>query len=1438
MNVYTQRKSIVKNKTEYSNFGTSSGYSDGQQLKSLFDINNNGPLLYNPTDLDKQNILSNFSSIFSLYPNLTNYVYLSEEFPQNSETIILNSEEFPIFKYDGKCFGNIEYFNAGPQDIGQIKYLNPQQLSFYYSSLFTNLIYIPESININSNKYPYSGLLYSGNLVQLKITNQNNIQNIKIIPYQSGRGIPQYDPTQEYFSGNAYGIPFWTEGIKIKPELSMGCVPGNNDACLGLVIDTEIDNLKNRIYNYSNDNSTELNNLPWIKWDQHPAPFTAPPENISFTQTQRIFSPENSNDNYYAPWPEYYAYKENDAVPIIKSGIVSVAIGAASNIGAMAYYEPDVEEGDNPINNPNYVAISTVPLFQGEEIKVGSNIYASCMGNIITPEPKGSTYSPVPSYDDSSGMIYYYYTEPELSSLTVSNIFLPGGMMVQRDARRDNPYYDFFDTTYGTCGWTSTPQFRLRGIPDLGNAIIESRNNINLDYLNQSNQGSAIVHALTTTNPLDEGGSGRMNLLGSPEYFDDLNEKFRRITKLPATPGRSLSIGKSFECIKGTGQWTYKGTLNNLNQTNFIQGATYTTGQYNVTGGSGNGIVVSIDSVDSNGTITGTTLDSPGSGYTDGDILTLTDPDPTTLGTSWAKGTIDYFKNCGTVIYNNGNISSHTSGSNYTSSSYVEGFNITSNNMIVRGTASKTIPTFPVSNNFTSIQNRLPINFLNGKLFSYLFEVEIFSYNTDNYIIGDLIAIINDANPQNWAIYELVRDGSNNVVLSPAIYYYNTGSSDFYFNGGRNVYQEGTYLYATKKITFSLSALDPIMRITCTNGSIDTIEMVNIPERNYDGDLILVNQKNSDKNCIFQLDANLNNISNFSTKLIKGGADYGFRKLNITDINNGIEYLPSPPPDYPSGYPLSCNICEVVDLNGNVQDINVFITTVSNSTSIGLTSKGSILNAKFELNINQSFSGIFGNYYLIRQRDLNIPVTINGISDPAVEGSLPLYYCSFLNQTATFLLEPRLFIKQKGSGYSIGTFNISGGSGTGMTVNIFEVDSNGGIVQLEVENIGQNYVYLDSVDIVGGNNDATLTLKLLTGWEIYLESTFKSPSATNPQIVSKLYWDFEIINPGTNYTTGTRIKTFCPQYEPSSVTSSEEVLRVNILEIGSSGEILDLEIIYGSLPSPDQTTIPFYQKGYKLTIIDGDENAIIQLKKPIKAKPFTFHEKGNNYTTATNVSTFNFTQNSAIVNAATLGGNPLAFVVNGNIGDKSRYNVGDDLAVKYLDNISATLEITAINNDPENSYNIGSVVGGAGYPENSLYHRTLNLTKNPTTVDIIADNNGFITDVSINTLGDDVRYGDYLVIEQVGSANNAVFRIESERDVPAPWQPFVNGREATASEWNNYKNVLKNSTNLLKENILFDMKKSHPNYYNLSWNYYGDPNNKDPQTTGVIDFDL
>jgi hypothetical protein len=537
------------------NIVVGSAYTQGNVVRSLYDLNSNGPLLYNSTADDDLKIIRKYLPIFDKFPTLVDFPYLSDVSVWNADSAISDDQEFPIFKVPGKGKGDIEWYDSGSSFDGVELESGPHNMIFYENLGISTQ---PESKVVNNFIFPFSGKNYSGNLVQMNLEQDDPTEpykNIKIIPYQMGRGIPQYIPGDPYFSGNSYGSPKWPlSGNEILPQLATGVVPGNNNASIGVVLDTDLAPGKTeKVYRYNSSESTILNS----DWEKHSSPFTLTPGSNDLTNNPDIVSPINSSGTNYAPWSKEYAYTANQPVPIITRGQTTLRIGAAYNIGMQAYYEPEIETGDDPLIDTNkYVSIPITPLFQGEQLNTGSYVYASTMGHVITLEQEGITpYPPAIQYDLNNNPI--------------------------RSAKNENPWFDWFDNTGGATGWTATPQFQLAGIPDEGVDIIETRATTprDLPYLNQANQGSLIVQPVSIVNPADStNGSGRMTLLGPPRYEQSTttvsNCILNYMSKFPGAPERSQPVGTSLECIIGTGQWNYSGSsiLPNTVQTGIVAG--------------------------------------------------------------------------------------------------------------------------------------------------------------------------------------------------------------------------------------------------------------------------------------------------------------------------------------------------------------------------------------------------------------------------------------------------------------------------------------------------------------------------------------------------------------------------------------------------------------------------------------------------------------------------------------------------------------------------------------------------------------------------------------------------------------------------------------------------------------------------------------------------
>lgn len=1338
-------------------FNVGSSYTQGNQVRSLYDTNDNGPLLYNKTTKDIESVLTKFSSIFIVFHNLKDFPYL---YPLsntwNSQQTITNSQSWPIFRYSGKGLGKIEFYNTGSLQLGNFAEGYPSYLEHYSNHLVRGqLPLLSAPRNINGPTFPYSGLIYSGNLLQYNTEKVDSYSNVKVIPYQAGRGIPQWDHTKEYFGGAPFGAPTWTNtDITIEPQLSHGVGTSNNDFCVGVSLDTQTE--KPKVYNTNND---------------HPAPFTKAPSDISYTKVQKIYSPgPNLSDTYWAPWPEYYAYKDNEPVPVLVNGKVTLKIGAACNIGMQAYYEPDVAEGDDPVGNKNYVSVSCVPLFQGEKIKVGSECFSSCMGQVITWDRKGVSPYPCASYVNCSG-----------SKIELPSSANPVGTYF-RESREENPWYDYCDPSFGATGWTSTPAFLLSGIPDQGKAIIESKNTP-LPYMVQSNQGSVIVQAQTTVDSLSSEGSGRSSLLGPAKYSKAQsgeschNFKFEKIKGYPATPGRTQTIGTTMQEIEGSGQWPYTGSFAFNPQEFNVCGLGYTTGVYYTrstsTGSTstGSGCLVEVTSVDANGSITGVSTKYAGQGYQDGDILTLVN------GTNFGKGTIQV-KNTGTVVWNAGVVSIHYRGSRYENGFNVVGYNLTKNNLVMSLTV-------------TLAENS------HGR---------VSSYSVDSF--GDASQY-----PVGTTFYAMNRETSEKYTKSGPLAIFTVTSNDGvnigvdlfsgYFRGDDMAYPIGTFLYSTQK----LDTVGPSMTIKTSGGAVNEIKYTDVGVGNTDGDLILVQE--GDENVIVSFNSSLNSLQ-LGARLIKGGAGYVFnQKSSVTWItyNNNVK----------------------INNPGQVwSNIEMYLSNTTEQGTINKltynSSNGFTQFTPLQPDLT-AYTGSFGDIQTVEQ---TVPVIV---ATQPVAGAQPAGgWPSFVKvSNATFLQKIDFRVVEKGSGYTAeNVYATTGGSGAGLTVVVTKVDENGGIEELKCYSFGTGYKYNDTVTITGGTAEVVLKLPKTQRVRIFESYDFFA-NAYVPQI----FYDFEVISAGSGYTVGGPYDTVCNNRYGVD-------MKINVLKVDGSGGIQDIEIFQNTNDKNCN-----YLIGYNIVVQSGDSNAVIQLKNPIKTQPIEFTKQGTGYTTSTGVSTYNLTQNNlyTICGLETLGAGTCEVISYGALDEKpprwnlSRYSVGDTIAFSQNNNQTATAEILTI--DPlTQEITFNQLTPGTGYVQPATpygFLPTVNLSNNATTIDITADVNGQITEVQINTLGDNVEAGDMLLIQS--GDYNAVIQVCPLRDVPPEWQQSLNGTKATPQQWNDYKTVMKNSLNLLDYPLFVDFYNNYPNYMNVSYYSYGDEGVTNEWNYGFIEPD-
>ena len=561
----------------------------------------------------------------------------------------------------------------------------------------------------------------------------------------------------------------------------------------------------------------------------------------------------------------------------------------------------------------------------------------------------------------------------------------------------------------------------LSSIPDEGTAIIETRNPNNpkrLNYLNQSNQGSLIVHPITTINPAEQNGSGRMQLIGPSAYTNAdqgqscVEQKFARLEKYPGTVERSLPVGNNLQKIEGTGRWNYTGTIKNFTQNNFTNGFAYSLGFYNTIGGTGSGATVEITAVDSNGSITGVQIASVGMNYTNGDILTIVDN-----ALNYGNGTIN-INSLASVIYNNSAVTINTRGSGYVSENGVEGYNLSANNLIVEGTFG--LP--PV-----------------GAQFVILISVSIVSVtDVSRYPVGTVMRLYStEVAIADQALIEVLTNDGVNITIG--IYNWSPGIP---VAGGRAVYASNdpsTFLFNTQIIsqrrrTKSLmSSKNMSLSISALNdGTVDTVNILDMGTNNKNGDLILINQPNSGLNCIFVLDNQVSNITNFSTNLIKGGAGYYHNEYFITDWPDGNNPPTLINPDY-----QFINNAQINNPGKIYSDRNINIG--------GIKPGGTLTQLTIPLNVFPTLPTYTGNFGSIQTVLQPIPISQDVTPQPIAGAIPPTGWPTFVNrQNATFYQDIRLFIRESGTGYTVGT-NLAtiGGSGTGMTLNILSVDDNG-----------------------------------------------------------------------------------------------------------------------------------------------------------------------------------------------------------------------------------------------------------------------------------------------------------------------------------------------------------------------------------------------------------
>lgn len=795
-----------------SYMGTSE--TKGNYSRDLYNINTNGPILFGYTPDDKKKIIQKFTDNVSQNTILASYPWLypvQESWTQDTQISMDSSEKFPIYKCLGKGLGEIEFF----------KVASPLQGTEEKSG--NTVTYNVNGITCgnhpkNGVMYPFDGKIYAGTLVEVVTETDpvTNIKETKVIPYQKGRGIPMY--SQYYKPENTTGTtdyaPFgelqWPSTTNtMSPSLATGVEPGDSNRCIGIALDTFTSTIPDeRLFKYSEPSNAPDTHDPWYN---HPAPYTVP----AVSTSQGFVSPgPNLSGTFWAPWPEYYAYSTDQPIPILTKGITTARIGAAYNIALRSYgIKKKISATDE-----TWVPIDTIPLFQGERLEAGSYVYASVKGHCITPGPYLENYFTEGSATDTSSKGYLGQT----------------------------PWDYFVDSTWGNIGWTGTPGLSFNTIPDSGVGIPEVLKNQNgvakaIPFLNQSNQGSIIVHPVSTIQPTPALGNAylqRQNRnsienLSEEEKYTIFKDRFNingvsgRCMLAQTAPEKCQPIGVLLETIEGKGKWEYNSLLKEFPSTLV---ASLTNGGVSypnpvtipVRGGTGSNMEVTWTEYLQSSPFLGTinqipTITAPGIGYVNGDIVTVQD------NTLQYNLTPQYKGNNASFVFDGVELQYIQGGSGYTGAQGTT-FNSSRNNIYLIFSTVGTGITFYGSGiaGSTHFQDFL------------------------RYPAGTTIRILDDnVLEQNQAIYNV-----NSVS-------YISGSLDSIYLG--DTYPlKANYVYEHNVVNWNFR--NPIVSLTVTSGSVTEVTILDYGAGNAKGDLIVLSDPGSDRNAVWSFPGIANGI--------------------------------------------------------------------------------------------------------------------------------------------------------------------------------------------------------------------------------------------------------------------------------------------------------------------------------------------------------------------------------------------------------------------------------------------------------------------------------------------------------------------------------------------------------------------------------------------------
>jgi hypothetical protein len=771
-----------------------------QWSRSLYDINTSGPIRYTNTSDDKKIVIQNNISNVTTNPILTTYPWIypnNVNWTANTETASNSNND--IFKCLGKGLGEVVFYKLSESFDGQ------QSKAGYITEYNTDGTCL--GINAKSTRdqeiYPFNGKVYSGTLVQLssQINIETGIKETVICPYQAGRGIPRYarDIQPNDIPLLSDFLPFgeltWNNGDTMSPYLSEGIEPSQNNTCIGVVLDTYSHKLPRDlpfIYSIPTDYpKTQLESKTFTPWYTHPAPHTIGPKsvnnNITIPNTQGFLSPgPGLSGSYYSPWPGYYAYKSGDPVPVMVAGVTTVRIGAAYNIALMNYgIKQKISATDE-----SWVPIQCIPLFQGERIEAGSYIYSAVKGNIYT------------------GGAYIMESPPERTIIDIADSGILTGAVGQ------TPYDNFVDSTYGNYGWTGTPGLSFSNIPDteipVAQTLPDSKGNMKyVPGIQQCNQGSIIVQPVTSVMPypalgnafLQKSSGNSIDNLTPVEQYNIRKERFQlpgvsgRCMLAQTVPEKAQPIGVLLETIVGSGKWNFTGIPINppedYNMYLQIGGANYKQSNdsapftMEVRGGSGTGMNViyttqNIVSPDL-GTLTAVPiLNTPGTGYVDGDIVTIQD-------ISLDYESPMYRNNNSCYVYNSGSLIFQTGGTYYDLSIATNypfaTFNLTENNVYFKfeytGGFPAQVGNFPSSSDYPQDFTRYPVGTIIGVLEStfwdsgtseltYFQVLSIPDNTTQTLNLVDNVSVYPTPSNPSFPVYETIKMNYNK--RSPSVF--------------------------------------------------------------------------------------------------------------------------------------------------------------------------------------------------------------------------------------------------------------------------------------------------------------------------------------------------------------------------------------------------------------------------------------------------------------------------------------------------------------------------------------------------------------------------------------------------------------------------------------------------------------------------------------------